>query len=111
MMTHAALLNPNQRAQCFTPSSIRARERQIRAPEQGVLGGNSRDSYPAHVTVCPYNGYITGINPFVRRVMSLTWTLKQMRANQRAPKHALTQPLHGLHGSTARARAPNLVAS
>ena len=101
------LLDPNQHDQCSTASSVRARERQIRAPEQGVLGGNSRDSYPAHVTVCPYNRYITGTNPFVRRDMSLTWTLKQMRANQRAPKHAVTQPLHG---SNTRARASNLVA-
>ena len=31
-----------------------------------------------------------------------------MRANQHAPKHAATQPLHG---SNARARAPNLATS
>ena len=61
-----------------------------------------------NVTVYPYNGYIGGANPIVRHVTSLTCTLKRMRANQNAPKHAATQPLHG---STTRARAPHLVTS
>ena len=104
----ATLINPNQPHQCFTASPVRARERQIRAPEKGILGGIGRDSYPDNVTVYPYNGHITGTNPIVRHVMSLTCTLTRMRANQRAPKHAATQPLHG---SNAPARAPNLVAS
>ena len=65
-------------------------------------------SYLDNVTVYPYNGYIAATNPVVRHVMSLTWTLKQMCADQRVPKHAATQPLHG---PTERARAPNLVAS
>ena len=104
----AAQLDPNQPNRCFTASPVRARERQIRAPEKGILGGIGRDSYPDNVTVYPYNGHITGTNPIVRHVMSLTCTLKQMRANLRTPKHATTQPLHG---SNTRAPAPNLVAS
>ena len=72
------------------------------------LRGLGRGSYPAHVTVYPYNGYIKSTNPIVRHVMSLTWTMKRMRANQRTPKHAATQPLHG---SNTRARAPKLVTS
>ena len=104
----ATLLDPNHANQCFTASSVRARERQIRAPEKCILGGLGRHSYPTRVTVCPYNGYIRGTNPITRHVMSLTCTLKRMRANQHAPKHAATQPLHGSH---ARARAPNLVTS
>ena len=108
MTTHATLINPNQPNKCFTASPVRARERQIRAPKKGILRGLRRGSYPAHVTVYPYNGYIAGTNPIVRHVMSLTWTTKRMRANQHTPKHAATQPLHG---SNTRARAPNLVAS
>ena len=104
----ATLIDPNQPNQCFTASPVRARERQIRAPEKGILGGMCRAPYRAHVTVYPYNEYISGTNPIVRHVMSLTCTLKQMRANQRTPKHAATQPLHD---SNTRARAPNLVAS
>ena len=104
----ATLLNPNQHAQCFTAPSVRARERQIRAPEKGVLGGITRGPYWDNVTVYPYNGHMTGTNPIVRHVMSLTCTLKRMRANQHAPKHAATQPLHD---SNTRARAPSLVAS
>ena len=104
----ATLLDPNQPNQCSTASPVRARERQIRAPKKGILRGLRRGSYPAHVTVYPYNGYIKSTNPIVRHVMSLTWTMKRMRANQRTPKHAATQPLHG---SNTRARAPNLVAS
>ena len=71
-----------------------------------IMGPHSRSPYPAHVTVYPYNEYISGTNPVVRHVISLTGTLKRMRANQRVPKHSATQPLHG---STPRARAPNLV--
>ena len=104
----ATQLNPNQPNQCFTASPVRARERQIRAPKKGILGAQTMGSYWDNVTVYPYNRHITGTNPIVRHVMSLTWTLKRMRANQCAPKHAATQPLHG---SNARARAPNLVTS
>ena len=64
-------------------------------------------SYWDNVTVYPYNGYIRGTNPITRHVMSLTCTPARMRANQHAPKHAATQPLHD---SNARARAPNLKA-
>ena len=102
------LLNPNQHAQCFTASPVRARERQIRAPKKGILGGMSRGPYPARVTVYPYKGYIRGTNHVVRRVISLTCTPTRMRGNQDAPKHAKTQPLHD---SNARARAPKLVTS
>ena len=35
-------INPNQHAQQFTASSVQARERQIRAPEKGILGGLTR---------------------------------------------------------------------
>ena len=70
-----------------------------------IIGAHTRDSYRAHVTVNPYNGCIRGTNPIVRHVGSLTCTLKQMRANQHAPEHAATQPLHD---SNTRARAPNL---
>ena len=91
----ATLLDPNQPNQYFTASPVRARERQIRAPEKGIIGAHTRDSYRTHVTVCPYNRYIRGTNPIVRHVTSLTCTLKQMRAHQHAPKHAATQPLHG----------------
>ena len=107
-MMCATLLEPNQHAQCSTPSSVRARERQIRAPKKGILGVRSRVPYRARVTVHRYNRYITSTNPIVRHVMSLTCTLKRMRTNQHAPKHAATQPLHG---SNTRAPAPNLVAS
>ena len=104
----ATLLDPNQPNPCITASPVPARERQIRAPEKGILGGMSTGSYPDNVTVYPYNGYIRGTNPVTRHVMSLTCTPARMPANQHAPKHAATQPLHG---SNARARAPNLVAS
>ena len=107
-MMCATLLDPNQPNHYFTASTVRARERQTRAPKKGILRGLSRGSYRAHVTVYPYNGYIKSTNPIVRCVMSLTWTMKRMRANQRTPKHAVTQPLHD---SNTRARAPNLVAS
>ena len=92
----ATLIDPNQPNQCFTASPVRARERQIRAPEKGILGWFSRVPYATQVTVYPYNRYIRGTNPIVRHVMSLTCTLKRMRANQHAPKHATTQPLHWL---------------
>ena len=108
MTMHTTLLNPNQPNQYFTASPVRARERQIRAPKKGILGVLSRDPYPAHVTVYPYNEYIRGTNPVVRHVISLTGTLKRMRANQRVPKHAATQPLHG---STPCARAQHLTTS
>ena len=107
-MMCTTLLNPNQPNQCIRASPVRARERQIRAPKKGILGVRRRGSYPAQVTVYPYNGCIRGTNPVVRHVMSLTCTLKRMRANQRTPIHAATQPLHG---SNTRARAPNLVTS
>ena len=108
MMTHATLFDPNQPNHYFSASPVRAREHQFRAPEKGILRVRGRDSYPTHVTVYPYNGYIRSTNPIVRCVMSLTWTMKRMRANQRTPKHAATQPLHD---SNTRARAPNLVTS
>ena len=108
IMMCATLLNPNQHAQCSTASSVRARERQIRAPKKGILGVRSRVPYRARVTVHRYNRYITSTNPIVRHVMSLTCTPKRMRANPHAPKHPATQPLHG---SNTRARAPNLVTS
>ena len=80
-MMHATQLNPNQPNQCFTASPVRARARQIRAPKKGIVGGMRRVPYTAQVTVYPYNGYITGTNPIVRHVMSLTCTLRRMRAN------------------------------
>ena len=107
-MMCTTLLDPNQPNHYFAASPVRARERQIRAPKKGILGVRRRGSYPTRVTVYPYNGCITGTNPVVRHVMSLTCTLKRMRANQRTPIHAATQPLHG---SNTRARAPNLVTS
>ena len=108
IMICATLLGPNQPNQCSTASPVRARGRQIRGPKMRILGGICRSSYPAHVTVYPYNRYIKSTNPIVRCVVSLTWTIKRMRANQHAPKHATTQPLHD---SNTRAPAPNLVAS
>ena len=90
IMMCATLLDPNQPSHYFTASTVRARERQTRAPKKHILRGLSRGSYPAHVTVYPYNGYIKSTNPIVRHVMSLTWTMKRMRANQRTPKHAVT---------------------
>ena len=101
-MMCATLLEPNQHAQCSTPSSVRARERQIRAPKKGILGVRSRGSYWDNVTVYPYNRYIRSTNPVVRHVMSLACTLKRMRANQHAPKHATTQPLHDSNLKYAR---------
>ena len=74
-----------------------------------IIGAQRRGSYPDNVTVYPYNGYIRGTNPITRHVMSLTCTPTRMHANQHAPKHTITQPLQDLHGSTARARPPNLV--
>ena len=40
-----------------------------------------RGSYAYNVTVNRYNGHITGTNHIVRHIMSLTWTLRRMRAN------------------------------
>ena len=107
-MICATLLGPNQPNQCFTASPVRARGRQIRGPKMRILGGIRRSSYPNNVTVYPYNGYIRSTNPITRHVMSLTCTLKRMLANQHAPKHAATQPLHA---SNTRAPATNLVTS
>ena len=89
-MMCATLLDPNQPNHHFTASPVRARERQIRAPKKCILRGLRRGSYPAHVTVYPYIGYIKSTNPIVQCVMSLTWTIKRMRANWHAPKHAVT---------------------
>ena len=100
----ATLLDPNQPNHYCTAPTVRARERQIRAPKKGILGAQTMGSYWDNVTVYPYNGHIKSTNPIVRHVMSLTCTLKQMRANQRTPKHATIQPLHD---SNTRARAPN----
>ena len=104
----ATLLDPNQPNHYFSASPVRAREHQIRAHEKGILGVLRRGSYPTRVTVYPYDGHIRGTNPVVRHVMSLACTLKRMRANQHAPKHATTQPLHD---SNTRARAPTRVPS
>ena len=43
-MMSATQLNPNQPNQYFTASPVRARERQIRAPKKGILGGMGRGS-------------------------------------------------------------------
>ena len=104
----ATLLDPNQPNYHFTASTVRARERQTRAPKKGILRGLRRGSYPAHVTVYPYNGYIISTNPIVRCVMSLTYTIKRTLVNYHAQKHAVRQPLHD---SNTRARAPNLATS
>ena len=104
----ATLLDPNQPNQCFTASPVRARERQIRTPGKGILGGLSRGSYLENVTVYPYSGHIGGTNPIVQHVTSLAWTLKRTHADQHVPKHPATPPLHD---SNMRARAPNLVTS
>ena len=73
-----------------------------------IIGAQHRGSYSYayNVTVNRYNGHITGTNHIVRHIMSLTCTLRRMRANQRALKHAKTQPLHY---SNTRTRAPNLM--
>ena len=45
IMTCATLLDPNQPNQCFTESPpVRARERQTRVPEKGILGALRRSS-------------------------------------------------------------------
>ena len=72
IMMCATLLNPNQPNHHFAASPVRARERQIRAPEKHILGGLSTGSYSDRVTVYPYNGHIKSTNPIVRCVMSLT---------------------------------------
>ena len=91
-MMCATLLDPNEPNHYLTASPVRAREHQIRAPEKGILGGMSTGSYSDNVTVYPYNGCITGTNPIVRRVMSLTCTPAPVPANEHAPKHAITSP-------------------
>ena len=91
-MICATLLDPNQLNHYVTASPVRAHEHLIRAPEKGILGGTGRDSYPDHVTVYPYNGYIRGTNPIVRHDMSLTCTLNWILADQRSQKHAQTRP-------------------
>ena len=77
----ATQLNPNQPNHYITASPVRARDHQIRAPEKCILGVLGRGPYSDNVTVYPYNGYIRSTNPIVRHVMSLTWTMKWMRAN------------------------------
>ena len=62
IMMCATLLDPNQPNHYFAASPVRARERQIRAPKKGILRRLSRGSYPAHVTVYPYNRYIKSTN-------------------------------------------------
>ena len=42
-MICAMLLDHNRTNQCFTASPVRARQRQIRAPKKGILGGLTRD--------------------------------------------------------------------
>ena len=54
-MMCAKQINPNQPNQCFTASPVRARERQIRAPQKRILGAMSRGPYSDRVTVYPYN--------------------------------------------------------
>ena len=83
-MMCATQISPHQRNHYFTASPVRARERQIHAPKKHNIWVLRRSSYAAHLTVYPYNGYIRSTNPIVRHVMSLTCTLKRMRANQRA---------------------------
>ena len=104
----ATPFDPNQPNHYFTASPVRARERQIRAPQKRIIGGIRTSSYTARVTVYPYNGHIRGTNPVVRHVMSLTWTLKRMRANQRAQKHAATQPL--FNGPNPQHQMPDVTA-
>ena len=89
-MLFATLLDPNQANQCFTASLVRARKHQIRVSRGSIFRGISRGSYSANVTVYPNNGHLKSTNPIVRCAMSLTWTMKRMRANQRTPKHAVT---------------------
>ena len=64
-MICAMQIDPNQPNHYFAASPVRARERQIRAPKKGILGGMSSDSYPTRVTVYPYSGHIRGTNPVV----------------------------------------------
>ena len=80
-MIFATQLNPNQPNHHFTASPVRARDRQIRAPKKHILGGLSRSSYSARVTVYPYNGHIESTNPVIRHVVSLTCTMKRIRVN------------------------------
>ena len=80
-MICATQLNPNQPNHYLTALPVRARERQIRLSCGSILGVLSRVPYSDRVTVYPYNGYIRSTNPIIRHVMSLTWTMKWMRAN------------------------------
>ena len=59
-----------------------------------IIGAHSRGSYAYNVTVNRYIGRITDTNPIMRRVTSLTCTLKRILVNYRAMQHAKTQPLH-----------------
>ena len=86
----ATLLDPNQCAQCFAASPVRARERQNERLKRASLGESVGDPYPDRVTFNPYSGYIRSTNPIVRHVMSLKWALKRMRARQHALKRAVT---------------------
>ena len=104
-MLCATQLNPNQLNHYFTALPVRAREHQIRAPKKHIIWGLGRGSYSHRVTVYPYNGHIRSTNPIVRHVMSLTWIMKRMHANQRTAKHAATQPLHGSN-TRAQAQSP-----
>ena len=80
-MMCAPQLNPNQPNRHIIALPVRARQRQIRAPQKHILGGLSRVSYADRVTVYSYNGYTKGTNPIVRHVMSLTCTLKRILVN------------------------------
>ena len=80
-MMFAAQLNPNQPNHYITASPVRARDRQSRAPKKHILGGLSRISYWARVTVYPYKRRTKSTNPIVRHIMSLTCTLKQILVN------------------------------
>ena len=70
-----------------------------------IIGAHSRGSYAYNVTVNRYIGRITDTNPIMRRVTSLTCTLKRILVNYRAMQHAKTQPLHY---SNTRAWAPKV---
>ena len=46
-----------------------------------IIGAQCRGSYSDNVTINRYNGHITGTNPIVRHVKSLTCTLKWILVN------------------------------
>ena len=46
IMMCATLLDPNQPNQCFAALPVRARERQIRAPDNSILGVLNRELLP-----------------------------------------------------------------